>query len=157
VTCLSLFISWVPTPFACFPLNPTFTRRLVPPRFNRTIPGIPPRGKGDRCVGLITSPPSIAECLEILGASFSWRPKSLSRPVQRLLYVYSVELCRIQWPHGLKRLGSAAARLLEQLVLTPRGVWMYVCCECSVLSGRGIWDGLITHPEVYLSVIMYTR
>ena len=28
-----------------------------------------------------------------------------------------------------------------------RGAWMYVCCECCVLSGRGLCDGLITHPE----------
>jgi hypothetical protein len=24
---------------------------------------------------------------------------------------------------------------------------MCVCCECCVLSGRGLCDGLITHPE----------
>ena len=24
---------------------------------------------------------------------------------------------------------------------------MFVCCECCVLSGRGLWDGLITRPE----------
>jgi len=24
---------------------------------------------------------------------------------------------------------------------------MFVCCECCVLSGRGICDGLITRPE----------
>ena len=24
---------------------------------------------------------------------------------------------------------------------------MYVCCECCVLSGRGLCDELITHPE----------
>ena len=23
---------------------------------------------------------------------------------------------------------------------------MFVCCECCVLSGRGLCDGLITHP-----------
>ena len=29
-----------------------------------------------------------------------------------------------------------------------RGVlWMFVCCECCVLSGRGLCDGLITRPE----------
>jgi hypothetical protein len=37
-------------------------------------------GKGSRCVGLTTLPPSCAECLEILGASTSWSPKGLSRP-----------------------------------------------------------------------------
>jgi hypothetical protein len=25
--------------------------------------------------------------------------------------------------------------------------WMFVCCECCVLSGRGLCDELITHPE----------
>ena len=31
---------------------------------------------------------------------------------------------------------------------SPRGVlWMSVCCECCVLSGRGLCDGLITRPE----------
>jgi len=24
---------------------------------------------------------------------------------------------------------------------------MFVCCECCVLSGRGVCDGLITRPE----------
>ena len=35
--------------------------------------------KGDRCVWLTTLPPSYANCLEILGASTSWRSKGLSR------------------------------------------------------------------------------
>jgi len=26
---------------------------------------------------------------------------------------------------------------------------MFVCCESCVLSGRGLWDGLITCPEEY--------
>jgi len=26
----------------------------------------------------------------------------------------------------------------------PTGVWMFVCCECRVLSGRGLCDKLIT-------------
>ena len=28
----------------------------------------------------------------------------------------------------------------------PTGAWMFVCCECCVLSGRGLYDGLITRP-----------
>ena len=28
-----------------------------------------------------------------------------------------------------------------------RGAWMFVCCECCVLSGRGLCDELITRPE----------
>jgi hypothetical protein len=27
------------------------------------------------------------------------------------------------------------------------GAWMSVCCECCVLSGRGLCDGLVTRPE----------
>ena len=29
----------------------------------------------------------------------------------------------------------------------PPGAWIFVCCECRVLSGRGICDELITDPE----------
>ena len=29
----------------------------------------------------------------------------------------------------------------------PSGSWLSFCCECCVLSGRGLCDGLITRPE----------
>jgi hypothetical protein len=51
------------------------------------------------------------------------------------------------WPSGL-RLGSATARLLGLLVRIPP-VGKDVCCECCVLSGRGLCDGLITRPEEF--------
>ena len=54
--------------------------------------------------------------------------------------------CQSQRPHGL-RCRSAAARLLRSWVQIPLRAWMFVCCECSVLSGRGLCDKLITHPE----------
>ena len=54
--------------------------------------------------------------------------------------------CRSQWPRGLRR-RSAAARLLRSWVRIPPGAWMFVCCECCVLSGRGLCDKLITRPE----------
>ena len=54
--------------------------------------------------------------------------------------------CRSQWPRGLRR-GSAAARLLRSWVQIPPGAWIFVCCECCVLSGRGLCDELITRPE----------
>ena len=53
---------------------------------------------------------------------------------------------RFQWPRGL-RLRSSAARLLRLCVRIPPGAWMSVCCECYVLSDRGLCDGLITRPE----------
>ena len=54
---------------------------------------------------------------------------------------------RSQLQRGLRR-GSAAARLLRLWVRMPLGgAWIFVCCECCVLSGRGLCDELITRPE----------
>ena len=53
---------------------------------------------------------------------------------------------RSQWPRGL-RCRSVAARLLRSWVRILPGAWMFVCCECCVLSGRGLCDELITRPE----------
>ena len=54
--------------------------------------------------------------------------------------------CRSQWPRGLRR-RSLATRLLRLWVRIPPGAWMFVCCECCVLSGRGLCDGLIIRSE----------
>jgi hypothetical protein len=32
-------------------------------------------------------------------------------------------------------------------VRIPTWAWMSVSCKCCVLSGRGLCNGLITHPE----------
>jgi len=52
---------------------------------------------------------------------------------------------RPQWHFGLRR-GSAAARLLGLRVLIPQG---HECLSLAsvVLLGRGLYMGLITHPE----------
>jgi hypothetical protein len=57
-----------------------------------------------------------------------------------------IERYRFQWPRGLKR-RSEAACLLRLCVRIPPEAWMFVCCECCVLSGRGLCDELITRPE----------
>jgi len=55
---------------------------------------------------------------------------------------------RSRWPRGLRRrCRSAAARLLWLWVRIPPVAWTFVCCECCVLSGRGLCDELITRPE----------
>jgi hypothetical protein len=51
-----------------------------------------------------------------------------------------------QWPRGLMR-RSTAAGLLRLWVRIPLGSWMFVCCECCVLSGSSLCDELITRPE----------
>jgi len=55
---------------------------------------------------------------------------------------------RSQWPRGLRR-RSAAVRLLRLWVRIPPGAWRSACCECCVLSGRGLGVGPITRPEVF--------
>ena len=40
-----------------------------------------------------------------------------------------------------------AAHLLRSWVRIPPGAWIFVCCECRVLSGRGLCEELITRPE----------
>ena len=42
---------------------------------------------------------------------------------------------------------NSAAHLLRSWVPIPPGAWIFVCCECRVLSGRGLCDELITRPE----------
>ena len=42
-----------------------------------------------------------------------------------------------------------AAQLLRSWVRIPPEVWIFVCCECRVLSGRGLCDELITRPEEF--------
>ena len=51
-----------------------------------------------------------------------------------------------QWPCGL-RLRSADSRILRLWIRIPPGTWMSVCWERSVLSGRGLYDELITRPK----------
>jgi hypothetical protein len=41
----------------------------------------------------------------------------------------------------------AAAHLLKSWVRIPRGAWIFVCCECCALSGRGLCNELIARPE----------
>ena len=53
---------------------------------------------------------------------------------------------RSQWPCGLRR-RSAAARLQRSWVRIPPWAWMFVYCECCVLSGRDLCDELIIRPE----------
>ena len=53
-----------------------------------------------------------------------------------------VEACPLQ-----STLRPQAARLLRSWVRIPPGEWIFVCCECRVLSGRGLCDELITRPE----------
>ena len=50
-------------------------------------------------------------------------------------YNYNCNYRRSQWPRGLRR-RSLAARLLRLWVRIPPRAWIFVCCECCVLSLR---------------------
>ena len=51
-----------------------------------------------------------------------------------------------RWLRDLRR-WSAATRLQGLRVRIPPRTWRSVCCECCVLSGRGLCDRPITRPE----------
>jgi hypothetical protein len=63
--------------------------------------------------------------------------------------VYLISLgwssCIRLWTHQLQSMPSNW--LLRLWVRIPPGAWMFVCCECCVLSSRGLCDELITRPE----------
>jgi hypothetical protein len=95
-------------------------------------------------------------------SSAGWMQSFPPRSVYLIFIPILSYICRSQWPCGL-RSGSTAARLLGLWVRIPPEAWMSVCCECCVLSGRGLCDRLITHPEesyrvwCVLSVIVKPR
>jgi hypothetical protein len=57
-----------------------------------------------------------------------------------LLNVFNLIMVILTMP-GLR---SAA----EIVGSNPTGAWIFVCCECCVLSARGLCDELITRPEM---------
>ena len=60
---------------------------------------------------------------------------------------------RSQEPRGLNR-RSTSARLLTSWFRIPRGAWMSVCCECYVLSGRGLCDKADYWSRGVLPIVM---
>jgi hypothetical protein len=87
------------------------------------------------------------------GSTLRWE-NAITKIYMMLIYVvyspiyFNFPICtsRSQWPRGLRH-RSATARLLRLWVLIPPRAWMSVCCECCVLSGRGLCDELITGPK----------
>jgi hypothetical protein len=70
---------------------------------------------------------------------------SLYLAVVLCIYYYYYYLCAVSL--SLLRGGFTAARLLGLWVRIPPRAWMSVCCDCCVLSGRGLCDELVTRPE----------
>jgi hypothetical protein len=62
--------------------------------------------------------------------------------------VTALRYSQSRWPRGLRR-RSVAVCLLRFWGRIPPGAWMFVGCECCMLSGRGLCDELITRPEEF--------
>jgi len=112
-------------------------------------------GKGGRCVGLTTLPPSCAGCLEI------WNPQCLSRSVMGLLYLFTY--CthpRISNGPALGRIGLYIIRackhpviatcpffavLTQQSLTAPRllsyvgSTTIWFCCACHLQLILVVW------------------
>jgi hypothetical protein len=51
-------------------------------------------------------------------------------------------------PVAMRSKTWVCGRSLTRIVgSNPTGAWMSVSCECCVLSGRGLCDGLVPRPE----------
>ena len=63
-------------------------------------------------------------------------------------YIYGAHILDVSRSHTTTHHSRPqAARLLRSWVRIPPGTWIFVCCECRALSGRGLCDELITRPE----------
>ena len=67
-------------------------------------------------------------------------------------YIYGAPILDVSRSHTTTHTISAGERpvathLLRSWVRIPPGAWIFVCCECRVLSGRGLCNELITRPE----------
>ena len=61
-----------------------------------------------------------------------------------------VVLCMLLSKEKRQTPGQSAQRntkYKERTKKIPAGAWMFVCCECCMLSGRGLCDGPIPRPE----------
>jgi hypothetical protein len=65
--------------------------------------------------------------------------------VRNMVFIYRLYTAS-QWPHGLRH-RSAVACLPWLWVRIPPEAWMFDCCECCVLSDRGLCEELIIRPE----------
>jgi hypothetical protein len=70
-----------------------------------------------------------------------------------VVFVIRTVIWNVKWHEGRKDSNSTKMYQREKTLdrqekkITP-GAWMYVSCECCVLSGRGLCDELVPRPEM---------
>ena len=105
----------------------------------------------------VSPPPSECGCAtaqnSCLGRSntlcpfvMEWERDNQNSTERQCRHTVSIPLRRNSVSYSTWFRRSVAARLLRSWVRIPPGAWMFVCCECFVLSGRGLCDELITRP-----------
>jgi hypothetical protein len=62
------------------------------------------------------------------------------------LYNFNTSNWLVAGPSG-RAVYDLGLRPLRSWVRIRPAAWMFVCCVCCVLSGRGLCDDLITRPE----------
>ena len=80
------------------------------------------------------------------------RRRNLHRPRRINLNPLNAELNPICYllallAHHFLHVSRIRVKSLTLRLLIPPGAWIFVCCECRVLSGRGLCDELITRRE----------
>ena len=74
---------------------------------------------------------------------------SLRSRQKQFIYYFFLYISQLPVPVAAPSKAWVCGRSPAEIVgLNPTGgVWIFVCCECRVLSGRGLCDELITRPE----------
>ena len=79
-------------------------------------------------------------CDEVIASRTKvWRYSNMKMDLKKRFWDGMGWICRCQWPRDLRR-RSMVACLLRSWVRIPPGAWMFVCCECCVLSEVSAMD-----------------
>ena len=67
----------------------------------------------------------------------------------QLCIVMGISSRKLSDHYDFSRWAACGRSPAEIVGSNPTGAWIFVCCECRVLSGRGLCDELITRPEEF--------
>ena len=106
-------------------------------------------GKGGRCVGLTTLPPSCADCLEIMGASTFWNPNGTVRAC------IGIALVLILPPVLVNTLGTSVNFLA--VLFTPEASLITYCVLFEGMVTVHCWQDTINSITFFLTFWLLTK